>query len=422
MYARQIYLYGNGAGIGVNSNGSIHGVENLVISTTGNLTLNTHIRAIDTIDISGADKFINLNQLEASKVIFKDIGYFRNGDDLETLKRPEQLSWMASMGFQNIKAKDINISAREFHNHGKIQADNTLTLNAQQAYNLSGELIANDLKVKAADLIHKTHIFDADKLPVTETVYKAECYDDYCWQYEDKIQAPRKKYQDIPARTARMSGTDRLQINVSNDLKITGAIVESSAGSVHINAENSINISSSAWEEKTTSSHNHTQKWLFIPVKVSQTKESIIKQTLLRASISAHKELELKSRGRIMAKGTSLSGDHVDISSSAGNIDIESFYLTNFSTKESSRAGFLGMNRTGTITDTVEGVPIDTEILPRQKLALSAVSGNIRLDNAHFLLPLNQDESITGTNIAITAQKVIKVTQPHVSATETRAQ
>ncbi len=416
MLARQIYLHGNDAGIGVNSNGAIWGVEKFVINTKGELTLGSRIIATELIDISNADRVVNLNGLEADKLVFKNIGHFRNGDDLTALKNPRQLSLPASMGLQEIKGKDIHINAREFHNYARISADNRLELTANKAHN-SGELTAAGLTINADNLTHQTHIYQEDKRPVAETVYQSECYDDSCWQYPVTVEVPREKYRDIPGKMARIVGKDALNIDVKNDLTITGATLESPGGSVQVNA-GSVKIMPALLEEKTTASQKHTDRWLFIPVKSSETKTTTVKQEVLKANLQADKALVVNSQGSMVIKGASLSGNSVDITSKEGSLDIRSLYLTRLSTEESSKAGFLGLNRTEVTTDIVEQMPVDTAISPSQKLSLTA-KNNIHLDNANDLFLLTNNGA-NGLNVVISADKVIKASQPYLLTKNTR--
>ncbi len=133
MYARQIYLYGNKAGIGVNSHAIIQGVRNLAINTRGELTLNASLTA-DNIDVQNASVFTNNNRLTAEKnLCIRGVEKFFNG-------RESDLSSHENTHIAVIKARDINITSQSIHNYGILVADNKILMNVGHDQNtISGE-------------------------------------------------------------------------------------------------------------------------------------------------------------------------------------------------------------------------------------------------------------------------------------------
>ncbi len=378
----------------------LSGVNSLVVAARRQLSLQAPVTISGDMHIMDSEKFVNTVSIEAAKDLY----------------------------FSNIGT---------FENRSRIRAGNRFVLNADRVNNISGELTANELDIYAGTLIHKTDINRANKVAGQETrkfatgrtmpdstiTAMGDVFSYDVPVYENRtVDVPAQEYKDVPQSAALIAGHRRLNINVRNNLTVSGARIESLLGSVSLFSSGAMNIGSLSWEEKTTRSKysfnlHELAGWNFWKsLKTTFTVDSDIRQQPLRAVVSAHDSLMMSSSGLMNIRGASFDGDHISLVSQTGNIDVRSFYLTDSFKKNATTKTEPVLpvgNKTEQVnTWTVLNTPVDTRILYGNKLDISAAAGSVTLGNAYFLhgrkLPAHNNSQLT-----IAARAVSTVSQPH---------
>lgn len=401
MYARQIYLFSNHSGIGVNSSATILPTEILFIDTLGNVDFKAPITSGGSIEIHHADTVRNRVRLAAKDNIFiQGVKTFINGES------PVSLTSKAT-DESLMQAHDVLLFAQRFENYGKVNVHNKLNLTLDKDFiNLSGQVDAADLRIVADNLIHKTHVFKGD--------------------------VSQDQFQDTTGDIARLRGRSTLEIRTKNNFEMSGSEIETMLGSAKINVAGKLivkglSLDKGSLKVETVQKARGVSGGMMYGrtgpaaarVETRELKTKIVEQLALPARWFAQQDLSLTAQNDIHITGAVIHANKTNIESKAGSITFHPLSLVTATSEQlkTSEYSLFRNIENHAISAELRLRHFNTKFLFGETLNILAREGSIQFSDTDFLATGWFSENASGKNtrnstLTLLAKTIDSVSEP----------